>query len=242
LVAGPAQEHQLGAEARTHRHQQAVCPNEFRFTGRQVKGPGQDMEHRGRREVADVGQGLPGESERLGRQVQRLLQRVQDTRSTRVSDPALDVAAPQVMAGEERVQLGRQMVPHDVGDPGRQHDPEAGAADVPAHHALGVGEEPAPCPHHGRRPLSQGRVELDVVAHHDHGGGAVAEQPAPDQVRHRVVVALHRERTQLDGQQHRDVARVPDQVVVQPGDARGAGHTAEAEDRDPLDVGPQAEQ
>ena len=70
-----------------------------------------------------------------------------------------------------------------------------------------------------------------VVAGHDHGGGAVAEQAAADQVGHRVVVALDRERAELDREQHGDLAGVADQVVVQPGDPGRPGDAAQPEER-----------
>ena len=46
---------------------------------------------------------------------------------------------------------------------------------------------------------------------------------------------------QLDREQHRHVVRPAAQVVVHPGEAGGARHAAQAEDRHPLDVGPQPE-
>ena len=90
-------------------------------------------------------------------------------------------------------------------------------ADVPAHRPLGVGVEPAAGGEHLRPAPAR---DAAGRADRDHGGRAVAEQPAGHQVGHRDVVALHGQRAQLDRHQHRDVVGVADQVVVQPGDAR----------------------
>ena len=121
-----------------------------------------------------------------------------------------------------------------VGHRGVEHDAQALRGDVEAHGALGVGVEPAAGGQHVERTRPAGPAPAT-----DHRGGAVAEEAAGDQVRHRDVVALHGQRAQLDGDQHGDVVGMAEQVVVHPGDAGGAGDAAEPDQRHPLDVGPQ---
>ena len=75
----------------------------------------------------------------------------------------------------------------------------------------------------------------------DHSGGAVAEKAAGHQVRHRSVVPLDGQRAEFDGQQQADLARPPQQVVVQAGDACRSGDAAETEHRDAFDVGTEAD-
>jgi hypothetical protein len=69
---------------------------------------------------------------------------------------------------------------------------------------------------------------------------SVSGQAGRHEVGCRVVVALHGQRAQLDRQEHRDVVRVPDEVVVQPRHAGRAGNAAQPENGDALDVGTQA--
>ena len=141
---------------------------------------------------------------------------------------------PQPVVGEERLHVPAEVLGDDVRDAGRQHDPEPGAAHVPAHHALGVRVHPRPRGQHRRA----GDTERGgpARAQQDDRRGAVAEQAGRHQVRGRVVVALHGQRAQLDRQQHGDLVRVADQVVVHPSDARRPRDAAETEDRDPLHV------
>ena len=121
---------------------------------------------------------------------------------------------------------------------GGQHDPEPAAADVPAEHVGGVRVERAAGVDDVDAALA---LRRPVAADHDDRRGAVAEQPAGDDVRHRVVALLQRQRAQLDGHQQRDVVRVPLQVVADAGDPGGAGDAAEPEHRHALDVRAQAE-
>ena len=89
-----------------------------------------------------------------------------------------------------------------------------------------------------RRPSRAARSSPD----HDDGRGAVAEQAAGDEVGHRVVVALHGQRAQLDREQHGDVVGVAHEVVVHAGDAGGARRRSRARTSGtPLDVGAQPE-
>ena len=140
---------------------------------------------------------------------------------------------------EEAVDVVADVPLDQVRHLGVEDDPQPGAAHVPAHRPLGVRVETAPGGEHPRSG-GQRRVPSDTAG--DHRRGAVGEEPAGDEVGDRDVVALHGQRAQLDGDQHRDLARVPGQVVVQPGDPRRAGDAAEPHQRDPLDVRPEAEQ
>jgi hypothetical protein len=80
---------------------------------------------------------------------------------------------------------------------------------------------------------------LGAAGHQRHR--AVPEQAADHQVGRSAAGHRGGERAHLDGQQHGGVAGPGQQVVVQPGQPGGPGHAAQPEDRQPLDVGPQAE-
>ena len=73
----------------------------------------------------------------------------------------------------------------------------------------------------------------------DDRGGAVAEKAGGDEIGDRLVLALNGQRAQLHREQRRHVIGKRAQVVVHARHAGGAGHTAQAEQRDPFDVGPQ---
>ena len=77
--------------------------------------------------------------------------------------------------------------------------------------------------------------------HHDDRCGAVPEQAACDEVRERRVVALDREAAEFDREEDGDVVRMAEEVVVDPGDAGGAGDAPETHERHALDVITQAD-
>ena len=108
-----------------------------------------------------------------------------------MSDPVPDVGHPQVVEGEELLEVLAEVGLDDVGDGRRQHDAKAGAADVPAHDSLGVRVEAGA----GRDDLGPGETESlrSAFTHHHHGYGAVTEEPGGHEVRRRRVVPLDRQ-------------------------------------------------
>jgi len=118
---------------------------------------------------------------------------------------------------------------------GAEDDAEAGAADVPADHIRGVRVEAAA----GVDDLRPGEAQPGgaAVPGHDDGRGPVAEEAARDDVGHRVVPGLHRERTELDREQHSDLLGMPGQIVVHAGQPGRARDTAQSEARQAFDVG-----
>ena len=200
---------------------------------------GQHVQHRRRRQVADRVERPPARLEVGALELQPALERLEHPRAARMRDPGADVVEPEVVVGQQFADVVPDVRVDGVGDRGGQHDPESGAADVPADDALAVGVELAA----GSDDLGAGQAELGgaPVAGHDDRGRAVAEQPARHEVGDRVVVALEGERAELDRDEQGDLVRVPEQVVVHAGQPRGAGDASEAERRHPLDVGAQPE-
>ena len=111
--------------------------------------------------------------------------------------------------------------------------------DVEAHGALGVGVQPAAGGEHLGPAASGGPAPTPRATT---AAAPSPKSPLATRFGDRDVVALHGQRAQLDGDQHRDVVRVAEQVVVQPGDPGRAGDAAQPDERDPLDVGAQPEQ
>ena len=209
---------------------------------------GQHVQHGGRREVADAGEAVAGRLQRLVRQPGRARDRVEHLGTTGVGDPAGDVLGLEVVVAEEVVEVVAEVGLHDVGDAGVEHDPEAAAADVPAHHPLGVRVEAAAGVDHagtrGRRrrpvpvrPSAAARRSPTITT-------AAAPSPNSPLATRFAMLASSRwmvsEHSSTD-EQHRDAVGVAAQVVVQPGDAGRAGDAAQPEDRQPLDVGAQPE-
>ena len=110
-----------------------------------------------------------------------------------MADPVGDVAARQPVLGEEGVEVGAQVAPDHQGNVGGEHDMEAPLVDLPAHDVFGVRVEDGAGRDHPR-PGRFGDPRM-VIAQHDDGGRAIAEQAGGDQVRDRQVAALH-------GQEH----------------------------------------
>src|SRR6188474_364655 len=79
----PAQEYQLGAEARSHRHQYAGCLA-LRRLGTRVA---QYVQHRRRREVADLGERAPRQFQRLVVEAQCGVDRLEHLRAAGVRHP-----------------------------------------------------------------------------------------------------------------------------------------------------------
>ena len=102
---------------------------------------GEHVQHRRRRQVADRVERPPARLEVGALQLQPALERLEHARAARMRDPGADVAEPQVVLGQQLADVVPDVRVDGVGDRGGQHDPEAGAADVPADHALAVGVE-----------------------------------------------------------------------------------------------------
>ena len=178
--------------------------------------------------------------ERRRRQPSVVCDRLEHLRAARVADPPGDV----VDASGRGRRGSADVVAEVLARPRRGRSAAStirkpGAADVPAHHPLGVRVEAAARgrPRADRRAASGARGRPD----HDHGRRAVAEQPAGDEVGHRASSRCTVSEHSSTESSTATSSGCAEQVVVQPGDAGRAGDAAEAEDRDPLDVGAQAE-
>ena len=184
----PAQQDELGAEARAHRQQQ---PGRARLRAPRLPGcraaraaPTPTTGCRSRPATARSPRARPA-----GRP-STASHRLEHLGAAGVADPAGDVL--------DRRGRGRPRKPADVvaevlrdqaGHLGAEHDLQAAAADVPAHRPLGAGVEVAA----GVQHLGPARCGPPAASRSaptsDHRGGAVAEQPAGDQVGDRAVVA-----------------------------------------------------
>ena len=71
--------------------------------------------------------------------------------------------------------------------------------------------------------------------------GAVSEQRAAHEAGHRWLGRRKHQRTQFHRHQHSDIAGGTAQIVVQPRNARRAGHTTQSEDRHAPHIGPQSQ-
>ena len=218
-----------------HRHQDAMAAG-----GRRALAQGvlQDVEHRYRGEVAHPGQRLPGQSDRLTRHLERVLERLDHLGTTGVAHPPADVGAGEPVVGEEGVDVAAHEAAHEGRHLRVEHDAQAVAGDVEAHRALAVGVEPAARVEDLDRSGPTGPAGSPD---RDDRRGAVTEQAARHEVGHRRVVALHGQRAQLHGDQHRGVVGVAQEVVVHAGDAGGTGHAPEPDERHPAHVLPQAD-
>jgi hypothetical protein len=149
-----------------------------------------------------------------------------------MSHPPPDVGSAEALVGQEPVDVTPEVRPDQFGDLDPEDDAEPGGADVPSHGSLTVGVEAAP----GRHDLGQVLAGSPSTACHDHGGGAIAEQPAGNEVGHGGVVALNGQAAQLHREEDGDAVGVAEQVVVDACDSRGARDTAQPHERDSLDV------
>ena len=217
--------------------------------GRAPQGVLEDVQHRGRRQVADPVQRVPGERRALhgraraspawprgpsGRRGGRPTTRCRCGRQAVVGeepvDVLADVGARPGRGPRRRARCGSRWRRCPSPSPARCRGTAGSGWPAPA--AADLSRPPRQ-----RRPGARSRVRADGYDR----GGAVAEQPARDQVGDRRVVALHGQRAELDRQQHGDLVGVAEQVVVQPGDARGPGDAAEPHQRNPLHVRAQPE-
>ena len=132
------------------------------------------------------------------------------------------------------VDVAAHVLEHHVGHPGREHHLEAGVEEVPAHHVFGARVED--------RLAWPPRAGLRLSASPPRSTTAAApspKSPAATKLATDEVVALHGEAAQLDREQHGGLLGEAAQQVAQTRRARHAGHAAQAEDRQPLHVGPQ---
>ncbi len=97
----PVQQHQLGAEARAPSRSAARgCPA---AGGRSASVSAQDVQHRRRRQVADLGQRAPGQRQRVARAGRApRCDGLDHLGPARVAHPAADVRRGQPVVGEER--------------------------------------------------------------------------------------------------------------------------------------------
>ena len=150
-------------------------------------------------------------------------------------DPGADVAAGEVVCGEEAVDVAAEIFNDDFGDVGREDDVEAFFRDRPSHDVFGVGIEDAV----GGEDAGTAARHLIAgcfVASDENGGGAVAKEASGDEVGDGFVVTLPGEGAEFDGKQDGDVVGVGADVVGGARDAGGSGDTAEAEDGVAADV------
>ena len=151
-----------------------------------------------------------------------------------MQENALEVAELETIAGEELVERGAQLAPHQGGQLRAQHDAEAVVLDVPAHDVLGVGPAML-ADRHDAAPRPAGAVVAARVAQHDRGG-AVAEQRDGDEIGDAHVVAARAQAAQIDGEEEHVAAGhgLGDaDRAREPADAAAA---AEPEDRQALDL------
>ena len=139
-AGSPFEEHQLGAEAGSHREREA---RDRRGAAPPRSSRSREHEqHRRRGEIPDLVQRAPR------------ARRARRPGSASASSNASSTLGPPVWAiqwrmsrrvspcvAEEGVDVAAEVLPDDLGHLGREHDLEAGVDDVPAHDPLGVGVE-----------------------------------------------------------------------------------------------------
>src|SRR5207253_7863065 len=227
----PFEQHQLRAEAGTHRQQQAAVAGTRLAGSEEIR---EHEEHGSRREVPDVLQRVPAALHRGARNLQRLLACLEHLRPARVADEMSDVAPLQLLRCQEGIDVRAKLLADQLRDGGREHHLEPGIDHVPSHDALAVRVEDG-----ARRGDARTAAARPAIQHR--GGGAVAEQPAGDDVRNGEIFALQGERAELDGQEHGHFAGAAAKDVRDARKARRAGYAPEPEDRDALQVGAKAE-
>ena len=132
---------------------------------------------------------------------------------------------------EKLVHVPAEMFHHRIRNFRRQYDVKTFFRDVPAHHPLGIGIEGwISWPEF---PVRSNPLPTPTTT--------VAAAPSPksmrgNQVRHRKVVALQRQRTQLDGKQRGRLIGKAANVIRRARNSRGARHAAKSENRNALDV------
>lgn len=202
------------------------------------------MDDRGGRQIADAAQRIDREREVLAVDAKGVDERVDDFRPARVAHPPLDVAHRKVVVGEKIGDVGTNIAAHERWHLCAEHHAKPARLHVPAHDVARVGVETARARDH-TRPERLVRLDCLVrlvrtvrlargstpaartVAGHDHGASTVAKEATRDEIRGRNVVALHRERTELDREQQRDGVRSPRDKIVRAGDPRRATHASE---------------
>ena len=156
------------------------------------------------------------------------------------------------MVREEAADIVTQVFVGDGRDVDRQDDLEAVTADPPAHDFFGVGVDAAPgCQHPGPAATSASTVTSatsamsarcsricrgPVGALGDDDCGPVTKEAGGNQICHRIVLALNSQGAQFDRDQRSHLTGKCEQVIVHARRPRRAGHTAQAEQWDTLDV------
>ena len=140
----------------------------------------------------------------------------------------------QIVAGEEIVERGAQLAPHQGGQLRAQHDAEAVVLDVPTHDVLGVGPTML-ADRHDLAPRPAEPVAAARVAQHDRGR-AVAEQRDGDEIGDAHVVAARAQAAQIDGEEEHVAARHGLGDADRTRQPANAAAAAETEDRQALDL------
>src|SRR6202521_5188080 len=185
----PFQQNEFRAEPGTHRGQQAERTG---FGAAILHDFFEHHQHGSRRQVASPAQALPGNVEFTILQAERFGGRLQNLRPAGMQRPTADVRASQSALGKKIVEIARQVFSNQIRNLTRENDTKALFRYVPAHHFFGVGIE------HGAGCEDAGSGKPAIGAGDDYRGGAVSEQPGRNEVGHRDILALQRERAEFD--------------------------------------------
>jgi hypothetical protein len=80
-----------------------------------AQGVLEDVQHRRRRQVADRGQRVPGDLDRVPGEVESRLERLDDLGPAGVADPPADVAEREAVGVEEAVDVLTDVAPDHLG-------------------------------------------------------------------------------------------------------------------------------
>ena len=193
----------------------------------------QDVQHRRRREVADLAQRAPDSSNASSRRPRAALIDSRTLGPPGWRHPRADVVDRQVVVGQEAGDVVGQIALDEVGQIG---DSTSRKPEAPTSQPIMPSES-------GYSRLRDGEHIAARSMRRPAGRDARRQRPPPRRRRrtarcprggHRRLAAPERQRTQLHRHQHGDIVGRTAQIVVQPRDARRAGHAAQAEDRHAL--------
>src|ERR1700747_1136025 len=135
-------------------------------------------------------------------------------------NPTLDITALQSLLPEESINVFSQMLYDRVRHFRREHDMEAFFGNIPAHHAFGVGVEDR----FGRQNF--GAFRFPLRANYNRGGRAISEKQRRNQMSHRQIVPLERERPKLTRKSPRPRTRIAAHVTRRARYSRRTGDAA----------------